>query len=109
MRDSRGAISLLVALQALLLTSNVVTTLFGGPVGALLAPDVAFATAPITTFVVGTALTAFPASLMMMRYGRRAGFALGAAVGLLGAVVSAAALFSGHARVSRNPLRIRTM
>lgn len=93
MRESRGVISLLAVLQALLLTGSVLTTLLGGQIGAMLAPDVAFATAPITTFIIGTAITAFPASLFMGRMGRKAGFMLGCVIGFVGAAISAVALY----------------
>ena len=93
MRESRGIIVFLVALQALVLTNNVTTMLLGGIVGAMLAPDIALATIPITTFVVGAALTSMPASLLMKRTGRRFGFLLGSGIGLIGAAVCALAVF----------------
>src|SRR5687768_6452043 len=92
MRESRGVILFLAVLQALLLTNNVITMLLGGPIGALLASDAAFATLPITSFVVGTALSAMPASLLMKQKGRRFGFVLGSVLGIAGAAVCAAAV-----------------
>jgi MFS family permease len=80
----------LAVLQALLLTNNVITMLLGGPIGAILASDPAFATIPITSFVVGTALTAMPASLLMKQKGRRFGFILGSMLGIAGALICAA-------------------
>jgi predicted MFS family arabinose efflux permease len=92
MRESREVILFLTVLQALLLTNSVITMLLGGPIGAMLASDAALATIPITTFVVGTALTAFPASLLMKRAGRRTGFMLGCLFGIIGAAICAVAV-----------------
>jgi MFS family permease len=95
LRQSREMILLLIALQALLLINNITTMLFGGPIGALLSDDLSLATLPITTYVVGTALTALPASLLMRRIGRRTGFMLGSAIGCVGAVVCGLGLSRG--------------
>ncbi|MGY9106475.1 MAG: MFS transporter, partial [Alphaproteobacteria bacterium] len=61
-------------------------------IGVELASDPAFATVPLTAFVVGAAVTTLPISLLMKRVSRRAGFLLGAFVGLCGAGISALAL-----------------
>lgn len=47
------------------------------------------ATLPHSLVIVGTALSTFPASLLMRRIGRRAGFVLGTMMGALGGVISA--------------------
>ncbi len=60
--------------------------LLGGIVGAELAPSPVWATLPIALTVVGAALAAVPAALLMKRIGRRSGFLLGvmgAGVGML--------------------------
>jgi MFS family permease len=69
----------------------------GGLVGAsLLPPDqIALATIPVTTFVIGSAIASIPAALAMRRIGRRAGFMSGALLGALGAVGSAASILLG--------------
>ena len=63
--------------------------LMGGLVGARLAPSLSWATVPLAIMIVGTACTTIPASLLMSRIGRRAGFliatGLAAAAGLLAA------------------------
>ena len=51
--------------------------LVGGLVGLLLAPDPALATLPVALHVVGLGASAYPASSIMRRLGRRAGFILG--------------------------------
>jgi len=92
MSNSRSVIAVLAALQALLLTNNVTTFLLGAPIGFDLAPSPVLATLPLTAFVIGAATTTLPISLLMKRKGRRFGFLFGAALGLLGAVLSAVAL-----------------
>jgi MFS family permease len=88
-------VALLAACQALLLTNNSTLIALNGLAGYALAPHKGLATAPVTGWVIGAAVTTFFASLLMKRIGRRAGFTLGAAVGILGALVCAAALAAG--------------
>ena len=65
-----------------------------GLLGLQLATDQRLATLPITTYVIGAALAALPAAIFMKHHGRRAGFMLGAAFGIAGALLSA---FAVHA------------
>ena len=67
----------------------------GGIVGGLLAPTPILATAPITAFVLGSFLTAMPASLLMQAAGRKTGFMVGGAIGVVGGLVSAIAILLG--------------
>ena len=69
----------------------------GGLAGAsLLPPDaLSLATAPVTAFVIGSAIAAIPAALLMRQVGRRAGFIVGALVGSLGAGLASLALSLG--------------
>jgi MFS family permease len=60
----------------------------GGVTGTMLAPSPAWATMPIAAMVVGVALFAVPASLIMKKIGRRLGFMAGS---LLAAIASLAA------------------
>ena len=64
----------------------------GGLVGLTLSGDKALSTVPITTFVLGTAISTAPTSLFMQRFGRRSGFLVGAILGLLGCLLSAYAI-----------------
>ena len=64
-----------------------------GLVGAQLAPDVSWATMPMSTFVLGSAISTFPMSLLMKRIGRRAGFTLGALGGITGALLGVVAIY----------------
>jgi MFS family permease len=63
-----------------------------GVVGLSLAPDRSLATLPVAITLVGTAATLIPASWFMQRFGRRAGFALGATMGCLAGLAAAAAV-----------------
>lgn len=69
----------------------------GTLVGRMLAPGPEWATAPVTTFVIGTALMTMPAASMMRRLGRKQAYRLGAlfgvAAGLLAALAVKLALF----------------
>ena len=73
-----------------------VTVILGGIVAADIAPRPSFATVPISLAIVATALTTTPASLLMRRIGRRAGFIAGASVGLIGGLVAAEAVISAN-------------
>lgn len=64
----------------------------GALVGRALAADPALATLPVALTVVGTLLTTVPASQFMQRVGRRAGFALGALIGVASGLVCAAGI-----------------
>jgi MFS family permease len=64
-----------------------------GLAGTSLATNVCFATLPISMIVLGSMLSATPVSAVMQRYGRRAGFFLGAAGGAIGAAVGAYGLY----------------
>ena len=83
-RDLTRNISLLAACQALLFTNNVTLIALNGLVGYQLAADKSFATLPVTTQVIGSALFAMAASRLMQRIGRRAGFLVGTLCGLVG-------------------------
>lgn len=61
----------------------------GGLAGLILAADKSLATLPIAATMVGAMAGTVPASLLMGRIGRRAGFILGTLIGALGGGVSA--------------------
>jgi MFS family permease len=66
-----------------------------GLAGFALADDKAFATIPLTCYVLGSAATTIPASLLMGVVGRRLGFQGGTALGMAGGAICAAALYVG--------------
>jgi MFS family permease len=67
----------------------------GALVGAALGPSPAWATAPTTTFVLGTALATMPAAWLLRTLGRRAAYQYGAAMGLIAGLVAAYAIRQG--------------
>jgi MFS family permease len=82
----------LASLQALLLANNAIAVTLNVLVGHALAPDKSLSTLPVTSWVVGSALSTFWASSFMRRHGRRAGFAVGATFGIAGTVLCAVAI-----------------
>ena len=86
-------VALLAACQALLLTNGITLMAVNGLAGFALAPDKRMATVPIMTYVLGSALSTLPASYFMKHRGRRAGFALGSVMGVVGALVGALAIY----------------
>ncbi|MFN9480023.1 MAG: MFS transporter, partial [Betaproteobacteria bacterium] len=78
---ARRQIALLVVCQALLYVNNVTQIAVNGLAGLALAPTPLLAALPVTTYIVGAALTTVPASIAMARWGRRAGFVFGTLMG----------------------------
>jgi MFS family permease len=64
----------------------------GALVGQVLAPSASWATLPITTFVLGTALATMPAAWLMRVIGRRDAYRIGAAIGALAGLMAAYAV-----------------
>ena len=91
----RRNVAVLAACQALLFTNNSILIAVNGLAGYALAADKSLATLPVTSWVVGAALTTYFASLLMKRIGRRAGFTVGALIGIVGAAICAVALSLG--------------
>jgi predicted MFS family arabinose efflux permease len=92
---ARRQITLLVVCQALLYVNNVTLIAVNGLAGLALAPSPLWATLPITTYIVGSALTTVPASLAMGRFGRRAGFMFGTTMGFIGTAIAALGVTTG--------------
>ncbi len=91
-RQARRNVWVLVAAQAFLGAQMPMLFTIGGLAGQTLASNLCFATVPISMVVLGSMLTATPLSLFMQKYGRKAGFALGAMGGASGAAIGAYAL-----------------
>ncbi|MBC7973980.1 MAG: MFS transporter, partial [Myxococcales bacterium] len=70
------------ACQALVASSTSLLVAASAIVGATLAPDARLATLPAATQQLATFLVTYPASQLMARRGRRAGFSLGAGLGV---------------------------
>lgn len=95
MEAAKKNVAVLAAAQALLFTNNSTVIAINGLAGFALAPDKSLATLPVTGWVIGGACTSFFASMLMKRIGRRAGFTVGALVGMIGAAIAAFALYLG--------------
>jgi len=93
-REKRN-VAVLVLAQAILGAQLPMLFLIGGLAGQALAPNVCFATLPITMVVLGSMLSARPISAFMQRHGRASGFVIGALGGALGAGIGAMGLYSG--------------
>lgn len=89
-------VAVLVAAQAFLGSQITMIFVIGGLAGQQLSPNVCLATLPISMIVFGSMTTAPWLSPFMQKHGRRAGFLLGAAGGLIGALVCAYALTLGN-------------
>ncbi len=93
--DSRAKrnVTVLVLAQAILGAQMPMIFTIGGLAGQSLASNACFATLPISLIVLGSMLSATPVSALMQRYGRRAGFFVGAGAGALGGLVGAYGLY----------------
>ncbi len=90
---TRRNVLILALCQALYLSASSIQVALSGLVGATLAPDRLLATLPFSLITVMTASTTIPASFLMARLGRRAGFFLGALIGGTGGAISTVAIF----------------
>jgi MFS family permease len=89
MRTSYRDIALLACCQALLLVNNSGLISMNGLVGYSLVDDKIFATLGVTSYVLGSALSAMPAALWMSRVGRRRGFMTGSIIAIVGCATCA--------------------
>ncbi len=87
------SVAILAVCQALGMSCLALSITITALVGSSLAPTPALATLPLALQFVATALLTIPASLLMGRFGRRAGFILGSLLGITGGVVSCLAVF----------------
>ena len=76
-------VALLAVCQALGMSSSALVISVSALVGSALAPDTSLATLPLALQMAGVMATTAPASLLMRRIGRRAGFSLGAVLGMM--------------------------
>jgi MFS family permease len=90
----RNVLILIVA-QAILGAQMPLIFTFGGLAGQSLASNACFATLPISLIVFGSMTTAPWLSQLMQRYGRTAGFMVGASGGAAGALISAYGIYAG--------------
>jgi MFS family permease len=81
--------TVLFAAQALLLTSNVTFIAINAMAGASLASHPMLATLPIAMQALASAVSSYPSSQLMARFGRRVGFSVGACCGIAGSLIAA--------------------
>jgi MFS family permease len=93
MQHARRNVFLLACCQALLFTNNVTLISLNGLAGFALADNKVLATLPVTGYVVGAALSTFPASLWMKKVGRRNGFLTGTLFGLVGGAIATLGIY----------------
>ena len=93
MQKQHRNVLVLSACQATLQTTGATMIAVTGLAGFALATDKAFATVPLTCYVVGSAITTVPASLLMNAIGRRGGFQVGTSIGICGALVCSLAMY----------------
>jgi MFS family permease len=86
----------LASTQATLQTTGVTMIAITGLTGFALAENKALATLPLTFYVLGSAMTTIPASFLMKRIGRRLGFQLGTAIGVLGSIACSFAVWQAQ-------------
>lgn len=94
-RAEKRNVLLLAGLQALFQTASVMLVTLSGLVGLALASDKRLATLPIAMTMVVAAATMIPAAMLMQRFGRKAGFLLGTALGGLSGLSAAGAIWLG--------------
>jgi MFS family permease len=93
MKHTRRNVLLLAACQALMFSGNSLLITTSALIGYdLLGADKSLATLPIALQMIATLASSVPASLLMGRIGRRAGFALGSLLGMAGGVCGVYAL-----------------
>jgi len=90
---ARKNVVVLIMAQAILGAQMPMIFVVGGLAGQSLASNPCFATLPISLIVLSSMLSATPVSGLMQKYGRRAGFFVGALGGALGGAIGAYGLY----------------
>jgi MFS family permease len=89
---ARANVVRLAAAQALTGANSAVIFATGSIVGASLAPDISFATVPLSMYVVGLAAGTLPTGMISRAYGRRVAFIIGTGCGALTGLLGAFAI-----------------
>ena len=92
---ARANVVRLAAAQALTGANSAVIFATGSIVGATLAPDMSFATVPLSMYVVGLAAGTLPTGAISRAYGRRTAFIIGTGCGALTGLLGAFAILRG--------------
>ncbi|SOH92294.1 Predicted arabinose efflux permease, MFS family [Monaibacterium marinum] len=88
-------VRVLVAAQGIMGAQMPITFVLGGLAGQVLASNKLLATVPISILVLVSMFSAPVLSMLMGKYGRRAGFLTGVTAGGIGAAISVMALYQG--------------
>ncbi len=91
---SRRTIFQLAVAQAFYNSCIIILFSTAGIVGLNIAPSPGLATLPITTFVIGAALSTIPVSLLMQRIGRKPVFIAGGVASILGSSLAVWSIFN---------------
>jgi MFS family permease len=89
---ARSNVVRLAAAQSLTGANSAVIFATGSIVGATLAPNISFATVPLSMYVVGLAAGTLPTGAISRRYGRRIAFMIGTGCGVLTGLLGAFAI-----------------
>jgi len=92
---AKANVARLAAAQALTGANSAVIFATGSIVGATIAPDVSFATVPISMYVLGLAAGTLPTGAISRRYGRRVAFIIGTGCGTVTGLLGAFAILRG--------------
>ncbi|MGJ4939964.1 MFS transporter [Bradyrhizobium sp. HKCCYLS1011] len=92
---ARRNVARLAAAQALTGANSAVIFATGAIVGATIAPDRAFATVPISMYVVGLAVGTLPTGAIARRFGRRTAFIIGTGFGAVTGLLGSLAILRG--------------
>jgi MFS family permease len=94
-RLARRNVLVLALAQALAGANSAVIVGTAGIIGGVLAPDKAFATVPVSTYVLGLWAATLPTGIIAKRFGRLAAFEAGALCGMLAGLTCATAVIIG--------------
>src|SRR5271154_4571961 len=92
---ARSNVVRLAAAQALTGANSAVIFATGSIVGVTLAPNAAFATVPLSMYVVGLACGTLPTGAISRAYGRRVAFIIGTGCGVMTGLLAAFAILHG--------------
>src|SRR5690349_5601107 len=92
---ARANVLRLAAAQALTGANSAVIFATGSIVGAQLAPDISFATVPLSMYVLGLAAGTLPTGAISRAYGRRVAFIIGTGCGVLTGLIGSLAILHG--------------
>ncbi len=86
-------IALLSISQAVVGSQTALIMSVGALVGISLAPDPSLATIPVTSMVIGTALSAGPATFLIHKLGRKKAFIFGASLSIVAGLIATIGIF----------------